>query len=219
MRLILADNVHGVLVDEDFVLLDTTADTYFCLPAGGYSLEVLGRELTVDPPRLADELCKVGIAHPVDPHASAADGPAPIPRPQRTARAALDSDPALKATRTRGRHVAALASAVQAALAAKKRTFANRLAPSGRPPSPLSRTLLADLAVYRRLAPWLPLDGRCFFRSDMLRAYLRTLGHEVRFVFGVRTWPFRAHCWLQVEDVALDDEAERLAAYHPILAV
>jgi hypothetical protein len=28
-----------------------------------------------------------------------------------------------------------------------------------------------------------------------------------------------AHCWLQVGDMALDDDLERLAAYHPILAV
>lgn len=219
MRLILADNVHGVFVDEDFVLLDTTADIYFCLPPGGQRLALAGRYLEVDPPRLADELCKAGLARLVDGQVATPEAPPPIPRTLRTARAALDDDPALKKSRTQGRHIAALASAVKTALAARERAFGDRLTPSGGPASPLSPELLADIAVYRRLVPWLPLDGRCFFRSDMLRAYLRALGHEVRFVFGVRTWPFRAHCWLQVEDLALDDEAERLAAYHPILAV
>jgi hypothetical protein len=36
-------------------------------------------------------------------------------------------------------------------------------------------------------------------------------------VFGVRTWPFHAHCWLQCDDVVLDDQADRVAAYAPIL--
>ena len=53
----------------------------------------------------------------------------------------------------------------------------------------------------------------------MLAAFLRSLGHRPTWVFGVRTWPFQAHCWLQVEDIALDDEAERLCAFAPILGV
>jgi hypothetical protein len=77
--------------------------------------------------------------------------------------------------------------------------------------------MLDDIAVFRRVAPWLPLDGACLFRSGFLLGYLESLGHRVDWVFGVRTWPFRAHCWLQAGDVALDDEAERLIAYHPIM--
>jgi hypothetical protein len=38
-------------------------------------------------------------------------------------------------------------------------------------------------------------------------------------VFGVRTWPFHAHCWLQVEDVVLDDHHERIGAYTPLMAL
>ena len=79
--------------------------------------------------------------------------------------------------------------------------------------------MLADVAIWRRLAPWLPMDGVCLFRSGMLLAFLRALGPRPTWVFGVRTWPFQAHCWLQVEDIALDDEAERLCAYAPVLAV
>ena len=38
-------------------------------------------------------------------------------------------------------------------------------------------------------------------------------------VFGVRTWPFSAHCWLQIGDAVLDDDPERVGIYPPILAV
>jgi hypothetical protein len=48
---------------------------------------------------------------------------------------------------------------------------------------------------------------------------LRILGFDADWIIGVRTWPFMAHCWLQVGAVALDDDVERLAAYTPILAV
>lgn len=224
MRLILADTVHAALVDDDLVLLDVAADAYFCLPAGHQRVTLTGRHMTVDPPALGRALFDAGLTdiddERLDLRVNSADDPGrTIVRPQRTARAALDDCPSLKLAKTRVAHVVALDRAVRTALAARPLSFADRLAPSDGPPSNLTPELLGDLAVYRRLSPWLPIDGRCLFRSEMLRAYLRALGHEVTWVFGVRTWPFRAHCWLQVEDVALDDEAERLAAYQPIMAV
>jgi hypothetical protein len=111
-----------------------------------------------------------------------------------------------------------MGEAAMAAARGRRRPF-DRLLPDrliGAPP-PDAR-LLEDLAIFRRLAPWLPLDGLCLYRSHLLRTYLVALGHSVDWMFGVRTWPFRAHCWLQAGDVALDDEAERVSAYHPIMA-
>ncbi|WP_395443832.1 lasso peptide biosynthesis B2 protein [Caulobacter sp. UC70_42] len=125
--------------------------------------------------------------------------------------------------RIRGKHFLALAPAVRAALTSRSRTFRQLVQDhAGAKPSEAGvdlPALLADLAVWRRISPWLPLDGACLFRSGMLAAFLGTLGHRTTWVFGVRTWPFQAHCWLQVEDVALDDEAERLCAFKPLLGV
>jgi hypothetical protein len=216
MRLTLTEDVHGALVDGDLVLLAVKADTYFCLPAGGHRLALKGRVLETEPEALAQALMAAGLAEPAKGVVPVLSAPL---RPRRSARAALDADPALKATPATPRHLLALARAARGASLAEHRAFAERLQPLDAPLARLSPALLADLAVFRRLAPWLPIDGACLFRSQMLRAYLAALGHGVTWCFGVRTWPFMAHCWLQVEDMALDDEAERLCAFHPILAV
>ncbi len=218
MRLSLTDQVHGVLVEGDLVLLDVAADAYYCLPAGDQSLVLEGRRLDVTPDLLAQALCEAGLAAPLD---ALADPPSPMGAdwPTRTARAIIEADPAIARRPARWRHLSALIRAGLTARRAQRRVFAERLQPRASAIEPLSLTLLADLAIYRRLWPWAPFDGVCLFRSEMLRTYLRCLGHDATWVFAVRTWPFSAHCWLQVGDVALDDEAERLAAYHPILAV
>ena len=216
MRLSLADHVHGAVLDGDLVLLDVEADTYVCLPAGEHSLALSGRALDASPDALARALIEAGLAQP----ALALDVPVvALTRPRRSARAALDADADLKAAPIAACHLRALVHAVLEARRAERRPFAVRLRRPDAPPSAVTAELLADLAVFRRLIPWLPVDGACLFRSQLLRAYLAALGHGVSWTFGVRTWPFIAHCWLQVEDMALDDEAERLIAFHPILAV
>ena len=73
--------------------------------------------------------------------------------------------------------------------------------------------------VFQRVAVWLPMPRKCLVRSFVLLRFLQRSGLNARWVFGVRTWPFAAHCWLQLEDTVLDDLVERLAAYEPILAV
>lgn len=216
MRLSLADHVHGAVLDGDLVLLDVTADTYFCLPAGDHALDLTGRVLDARPDALAHALIEAELAAPAQAVGLAG---AALTAPTRSARAALDADLDLKDAPVRWTHLVALVRAAWEARRTERRAFAKRLERPAVPPSTLTRELLADLAVYRRLVPWLPIDGACLFRSQMLRAYLADLGHGVTWTFGVRTWPFIAHCWLQVEDMALDDEAERLVAFQPILAV
>ena len=141
--------------------------------------------------------------------------------PVRTARALLERSGETKA-RLRPAHLVALAAAVRTGLESRKRTFRQLIeahAATGGEGVVEMQRLLSDIAVWRSIAPWLPLDGVCLFRSGMLAAFLRALGHRPTWVFGVRTWPFQAHCWLQADDVALDDEAERLCAFAPILGV
>lgn len=79
--------------------------------------------------------------------------------------------------------------------------------------------LLEAVRQFERLRPWLAPPGECLLRSYHLRAFLRARGLDALWVFGVRTWPFSAHCWLQAGATALDDDLERLVAYQPILAV
>lgn len=72
-------------------------------------------------------------------------------------------------------------------------------------------------AVFDRLSVWLPFQGDCLYRCFMLLRLLGRDGAAVDWVFGVRTWPFLAHCWLQVGDLCLTDDAGRLRAFSPIL--
>lgn len=217
MRLELPQAVHAVMIDDDLVFLDADADIYFCLPLPAGLVRLAGRELHTDDGVLGEELIGAGLAR------RSGDAEAPVPGPPaiptRTARAMIEDRPDLK-VRLRPIHLVALVAAVRAALASRRKAFRDLIAPAMRgamdPPDPSA--LLADLVVWRRVAPWLPLDGLCLFRSGMLLAFLRALGHRPDWVFGVRTWPFRAHCWLQASDMALDDEAERVSAYAPILA-
>jgi hypothetical protein len=73
--------------------------------------------------------------------------------------------------------------------------------------------------VFHRLAPWLPIPDKCLSRSFVLLRLLQRSGVGARWMFGVRTWPFAAHCWLQQDAVALDDAADRLAGFRPIFAL
>jgi Transglutaminase-like superfamily len=80
-----------------------------------------------------------------------------------------------------------------------------------------SDDLARCVRTFQQLYPWIPFQGRCLFRSLMLLLFLRRRGHDAMWVFGVRTWPFLAHCWLQVGDVVLNDHAEALVSFYPIL--
>ena len=75
------------------------------------------------------------------------------------------------------------------------------------------------VAVFQALMPWAPFPGACLFRSYLLLRFLQRGGDDARWVIGVRTWPFEAHCWLQIDDVALDERCERLVRFQPLLAI
>lgn len=70
--------------------------------------------------------------------------------------------------------------------------------------------------AFWQMAPWLPIEGECLVRSALLMRFLNQRGLEADWVFGVRLWPFMAHCWVQLDDLCLNDDVERLTAYTPI---
>lgn len=72
-------------------------------------------------------------------------------------------------------------------------------------------------AVLDRLMPWLPGRWLCLRRSALAMIFLRRRGLDADWVFGVRTWPFEAHCWLEAGGVCLTDDWERARSFTPIL--
>ena len=87
-----------------------------------------------------------------------------------------------------------------------------------RPPS-VSEQLVETVDDFHRWAPFAPTSAKCLLRAFMLLRLLRRQGHDALWVFGVRTWPFHAHCWLQCEDLVLDDEPDRIRAFTPIMVL
>ncbi len=61
-----------------------------------------------------------------------------------------------------------------------------------------------------------PTPRRCLPASLVTSLFLRRRGIASEIVFGVRTHPFAAHCWVEVDGVVVGDVLERVAAYTPI---
>lgn len=208
MSLYLRPDVHAVPIGEDLVLLDLARDAYLCLPDGATSLAP-GSRIALLPGPLTRTLEEGGLVSLAPPGARSA----PPPLPDRTiihgggrnrlgvrAIAAALAVPGDIRNARRGEGLAAWLNVAHTA-------------------SPLSRdgeVVAAAARLFWRLGPWLPVEGECLVRSAMLVAFLRRMGLAADWVFGVRLWPFAAHCWVQTGDLCLNDDVERLWPYTPL---
>lgn len=61
-------------------------------------------------------------------------------------------------------------------------------------------------------------SDRCLANSIALRRRLEHDGFGAALVFGVRLYPFQAHCWLQRGITVLNDHHEHVAQFTPVLA-
>ncbi|MNI64878.1 hypothetical protein D3C73_1203480 [compost metagenome] len=87
------------------------------------------------------------------------------------------------------------------------------------PCRPTPSKIAATAAAFHTALPWAPSPGQCLKRTFTLRRLLAREGIVTDWVFGVRTWPFLAHCWLQIDDVLLADDLDRVRGFSPILTV
>lgn len=70
------------------------------------------------------------------------------------------------------------------------------------------------------LRPWFySVPGACLLDSLVLRLFLAAYDLHPHWVFGVRTAPFHAHCWVQHDGVVLNDLPDRVRQYSPILRI
>jgi hypothetical protein len=60
---------------------------------------------------------------------------------------------------------------------------------------------------------------RCLVRGLALHAVCRRRGIASRLVLGVRTEPFAAHCWVELDRQVIVGEFEQARLYTPILAI
>ncbi|WP_068875136.1 MULTISPECIES: lasso peptide biosynthesis B2 protein [unclassified Phenylobacterium] len=213
----LAPDVHAVGVNGDLVFLNVSRDAYICLPDGEAAAHLSAdrRALTVMQPDLAADLAGAGLLATLGGSEDAAVNPLAAWRhPSRSALPDRFDPP-------RARDAIAVAAASLDLLTAYRgRAFREILAIARRTrtaPPHENEALLACVADFHRWAPFAPTSAKCLLRSFMLLRWLQRRGHDALWVFGVRTWPFHAHCWLQCGDLVLDDEPDRIRAFTPIL--
>jgi Transglutaminase-like superfamily len=76
------------------------------------------------------------------------------------------------------------------------------------------------VTAFARLRPlFYTLRCACLLDSLTLLHFLGAEGIHPDWVFGVKTEPFDAHCWVQHGEVLLNDEPDRVRQYSPILVV
>jgi Transglutaminase-like superfamily len=80
--------------------------------------------------------------------------------------------------------------------------------------------LRALVGTFTRLRPlFYTLRSACLLDSLTLVHFLGAEGIHPDWVFGVKTEPFDAHCWVQQGEVVLNDAPDRVRQYSPILLV
>ncbi len=214
MDLLLSPHMFAAARAEDLVLLDAIAGEYMLLPGAGACVVAAAdsNRLSVASVALAEALAELG--------ALSADR-APVRRRQIPAPPTFDlgldvGPPAA------GRDLALwLLSGGEMVRGYWRRPFGTLVAAERAAPDGMCdpRQAAAAARIFRRLLPWVPFQGECLFRSLMLRAYLRRLGLSATWVVGCQTWPFEAHCWLQIGPLVLDDTADHAASFTPLMAL
>lgn len=103
------------------------------------------------------------------------------------------------------------------ALVASLEKIARRRAATQGKSNPDIDAMCALSASFNRLRPVYPRKPVCLHDSLALLEYLAGYGFFPNCVFGVTAEPFRAHCWVQYEDIVLNDYIDRVAPYTPIM--
>ncbi|GIK49884.1 MAG: hypothetical protein BroJett013_25810 [Alphaproteobacteria bacterium] len=80
----------------------------------------------------------------------------------------------------------------------------------------------AAVSAYARFAAariWIPAAFVCLFDSLTLMRFLLASGVRADLVFGVRSRPFAAHCWVEADGEILDDGGEACHSFVEIVRV
>lgn len=74
-------------------------------------------------------------------------------------------------------------------------------------------------ARFERMSLFLPFRPTCLLKCFALLHFLRQYGHAADWIIGVQLFPFRAHCWIAIDDQLLAERAHLLEDYVPILTL
>ncbi|NJO12382.1 MAG: lasso peptide biosynthesis B2 protein [Gammaproteobacteria bacterium] len=89
-----------------------------------------------------------------------------------------------------------------------------------RPPRAAAEALRDEMQRILRLRALLfSSRDHCLLDCLVCIEFLATRGYYPAWVFGVRTAPFQAHCWVQLGGLVLNDTVEHVRGFTPILVV
>lgn len=201
---IFAPFVRAASINGDIVLLDLDRDEYSCIPGVGLK----GSGALASPGRLPADLVALLASEGMVVDGVSAPPPTPVQAATERLHCAPGPPPGLADLYHVARALFDLARTGRDAPV----TRLLRLAGSGNLNGDPARVLRAA-AVFSTLLPWLPVRGQCLHRSALLMRFLACKGLTADWMFGVRTWPFEAHCWVQAGALCLNDEPEHLRAF------
>jgi hypothetical protein len=204
------------------VFLDREADRYFCLPPDADAVFLRAVDDGEISGNQADALASTGAMILVETDHPVALRPCPAPPvPQMSL---LDLAP-----RATAHSVAAAVSALLLTTVHLKfssmpvvldRLERRKRRPCGAVDTVVAQRQLVDwTGAFRTCETIIAARDRCLLRSLALMSHLLARGHRPDLVFGVTIRPFAAHCWVQQGHVVLNDRADAVATYTPILVI
>jgi hypothetical protein len=212
-----APTVFAAVCGQDVVLLDVSRDDYLVLAGAGdqVGLEPTTGRLDIADDALAAQLSSAALIVPTNP--SLADRRQAVPEARSDIFSAVPVRPRF------GDWLAFVWALIEMIPLYWLRPFGRLVSsqeePSGEGARTPSETLIHSALVFERMLVWAPFQGKCLFRAAMLRRFLHRRGFKTAWVFGARTWPFAAHCWLQVGDVVINDRVDHVARFAPVMVV
>jgi hypothetical protein len=235
---LLAPHVYPCISGQHMVLMDLERDKYVAVVpahrlAGWVRGWPVGAVETSDSPPNADgapdALVSQMLAHGMlvtDPYVGKAAVPVATVRPQRSL---MEFDLDMRPKTTAAQLWRFASSCLRAQLSLKLRPIqsiveavrdrkARRAADEAQEADPAR--LRALVTAFARLRPlFYTLRAACLLDSLTLLHFLSAEGIHPDWVFGVKTEPFDAHCWVQHGEFLLNDVPDRVRQYSPILVV
>ena len=235
---LLAPHVYPCVSGQHVVLMDLERDKYVAVvPAQRLAGWVRGWPVGAAPEMESDRGAGAGadtlvsqmLAHGMlvtDPHVGKPAVPVATARP---ARSLVEFDLDLRPKASSAQLWRFGRSCLQAQLSLKLRPIqsiveavrdrkARCIARDSQPADPARLRALAT--AFARLRPlFYTLRSACLLDSLTLLHFLSIEGIHPDWVFGVKTEPFDAHCWVQYGEVLLNDIPDRVRQYSPILVV
>jgi hypothetical protein len=233
----LARHVFVCVRDEDLVLLDLKRDKYLALeaihaaclaplvpgwPVGAPVVDATRSSAAEEPRALARELLLSGLLIE-----DCGRGKEATPAASTPATAEITADDHFEGLRVRpGELIAFLTAATTSALLLRHRPVervVNRIWRRKALAATHSRSGEAAgvrrlVGVFNRLRPlFLSTRNACLFETLALLEFLSRYDFFPTWVFGVQTRPFAAHCWVQAENLVLNDTVDHVGRYTPIM--